>query len=98
MFDIYGNNLKAGHCEVHPHVAQPYPCSACTSEQRERDSISRLQQASYIGHEMDLIEKIEHVRNVLGIVGDQQTVNLAGDIQQEVEELMANKKDSCDNS
>lgn len=31
-FDIYGNNLKRGNCEVHPHVAEEYPCSVCVME------------------------------------------------------------------
>lgn len=28
-WDIYGNPLKRGHCEVHPHIGQEYPCSVC---------------------------------------------------------------------
>ena len=28
-FDIYGNRLARGHCEVHPHVHQEYPCDLC---------------------------------------------------------------------
>jgi hypothetical protein len=31
-FDIYGNRLLPGHCEVHPHVHEEYPCSVCLSE------------------------------------------------------------------
>lgn len=30
-FDIYGNNLRPGHCEVHPDVHEEYPCSMCTA-------------------------------------------------------------------
>lgn len=30
-FDIYGNQLRAGFCEVHPDIQQPYPCSICLS-------------------------------------------------------------------
>lgn len=36
-FDIYGNNLKRGYCEVHPNVHEEYPCSLCISETRRRD-------------------------------------------------------------
>lgn len=25
-YSIYGTPLRPGHCEVHPDVAQPYPC------------------------------------------------------------------------
>jgi hypothetical protein len=28
-WDIYGHALRTGHCEVHPHVAEEYPCSVC---------------------------------------------------------------------
>lgn len=31
-WDIYGNPLRRGHCEVHPTVAEPYPCFACHEE------------------------------------------------------------------
>ena len=33
-FDIYGNTLRGGHCEVHPHVHQEYPCDLCMGERR----------------------------------------------------------------
>jgi len=28
-FDIYGNKLRRGYCEVHPDVKSPYPCYYC---------------------------------------------------------------------
>lgn len=34
-FDIYGNRLKPGHCEVHPDVAQHFPCECCYDERAE---------------------------------------------------------------
>jgi hypothetical protein len=41
-FDIYGNNLRRGHCEVHPHVHEEYPCSVCLAESASRrDTHSR---------------------------------------------------------
>lgn len=36
-FDIYGNNLRYGYCEVHPYVHEEYPCSMCYME-NERNS------------------------------------------------------------
>lgn len=36
-FDIYGNNLRRGYCEVHPNVHEEYPCSLCMSESRRKD-------------------------------------------------------------
>lgn len=35
-YDIYGNNLASGHCEVHPHVAEQYPCSLCYAESEQQ--------------------------------------------------------------
>lgn len=31
-FDINGNKLRPGYCEVHPWVEQDYPCSLCMRE------------------------------------------------------------------
>ncbi len=31
-FDIYGNNLRSGYCEVHPDVHEEYPCSECLND------------------------------------------------------------------
>lgn len=31
-YDIYGNNLRRGYCEVHPNVHEEYPCSLCYQE------------------------------------------------------------------
>ena len=28
-FDIYGQNLRRGYCEVHPDVPEEYPCFFC---------------------------------------------------------------------
>jgi len=31
-YDIYGNPLRRGYCEVHPNVREKYPCSECFYE------------------------------------------------------------------
>lgn len=31
-YDIWGNPLKSGYCEVHPDVHSPYPCECCLEE------------------------------------------------------------------
>lgn len=36
-YDIYGERLERGHCEVHPWVHQEYPCSVCYSEDKKYD-------------------------------------------------------------
>ena len=34
-FDIYGNTLRPGYCEVHPDVHEPWPCFVCRAERDE---------------------------------------------------------------
>lgn len=34
-YDIYGEPLESGHCEVHPWVHMPYPCPVCLREHEE---------------------------------------------------------------
>ena len=29
-YDIYGNHLRRGYCEVHPDIHEEYPCSECS--------------------------------------------------------------------
>ena len=42
-YDIYGNNLRYGYCEVHPHIHQQYPCSQCEDEAYEEECFQRSQ-------------------------------------------------------
>ena len=35
--DIYGNVLKPGYCEFHPHINELYPCRQCYSKQEDID-------------------------------------------------------------
>ena len=35
-YDIYGQNLASGYCEVHPWVRESYPCSLCYAESNDR--------------------------------------------------------------
>lgn len=35
-WDIYGNPLRRGYCEVHPDVHQEYPCSICMAEKQQQ--------------------------------------------------------------
>ena len=37
-YDIYGNNLRKGHCSVHPDVSHDYPCPQCRNEDDDRQS------------------------------------------------------------
>ena len=36
-FDIHGNDLEKGFCEVHPYVKQEYPCRICLQERKEKN-------------------------------------------------------------
>ncbi|MGT4673714.1 hypothetical protein ACO2CR_06915 [Aeromonas caviae] len=38
-FDIHDNPLRHGHCEVHPHVHEVYPCSVCLAEKQRNQSL-----------------------------------------------------------
>lgn len=54
-YDIYGNTLQRGHCEVHPDIPEEYPCSRCM--ERSQSSYERCPEpqepdptvAEYIG-------------------------------------------------
>lgn len=56
-WDIHGNPLQRGHCEVHPHVHEEYPCSVCLSERRQHDDANRDHQAQH-----DMILEVEHLK------------------------------------
>ncbi len=43
-YDIYGNVLRQGYCEVHPDVPEPYPCSECYQEVEVRCEEERMVQ------------------------------------------------------
>ena len=36
-WDIYGQPLRSGHCEVHPDVHEEYPCSLCFMEKDRQE-------------------------------------------------------------
>ena len=42
-YDIYGNDLRRGYCEVHPSVNEEYPCSLCHAEIRYKEQERRRQ-------------------------------------------------------
>lgn len=58
-WDIYGNPLRRGYCEVHPDVHQEYPCSICMAQKQQQsqphNELDQLQyefaqQGGYIRH------------------------------------------------
>lgn len=71
-FDIYGNNLRLGHCEVHPHVHEEYPCSVCLAESASRRDThsradicdgnpSRCESAHMLGQAQEEIDRLKAV-------------------------------------
>lgn len=52
-WDIYGNTLTRGHCEVHPQVAQEYPCYICMEESRKADEQRRQEREQRKAYERD---------------------------------------------
>ena len=46
-YDIQGNPLPRGHCEVHPHVHEEYPCSVCIAERNQRKQVSQHDSTLY---------------------------------------------------
>ena len=69
-WDIYGNPLKQGHCEAHPHVAEEYPCSVCLSVRQQREDATRQcpdckESEHYLGLAQEHIKVLENQRNDL---------------------------------
>ena len=72
-YDIYGDNLRNGFCEVHPYVEQEYPCQICWQEierekqrQREHRENLQLQNEQYHLHSaLQQIEKLEEEKKEL---------------------------------
>lgn len=43
-YDIYGSNLRSGHCEVHPWVHEEYPCGVCFADQQRYEMQKQKEQ------------------------------------------------------
>jgi|GEM_PF-6882202 len=61
-WDIYGDRLTQGHCEVHPYVAEEYPCSVCLAESAQR-AIDRDRELEH--HKLKIAE-----RTIASLVGE----------------------------
>lgn len=76
-YDIYGEPLRRGHCEVHPHVHEEYPCSVCLAEKRQHDqqpqycdgNPAHCESAHYLGQAREHIDALradnERLRSAL---------------------------------
>ena len=65
-FDIFGNRLRPGYCEVHPDVAEEYPCSLCTENRQQDERQSRQDQYDDEIREWEeaMAAEAEHGRNM----------------------------------
>ena len=65
-FDIYGQNLRRGYCEVHPDVPEEYPCFYCRQDyenhrkQKEEYELAIAEQENF-GHRRTL----QHLQELL---------------------------------
>ena len=58
-WDIYGEPLRRGHCEVHPYVHEEYPCSACIADKQS----SEHRDCRGVEHDLYLArEHIDHLK------------------------------------
>ena len=69
-YDIYGQNLASGHCEVHPWVGESYPCSLCYAEnasrnQKQYDYDTRAEAEYYAEMERAHYEELARKNNLL---------------------------------
>lgn len=69
-YDIYGNDLRRGYCEVHPHVHQEYPCDICCGdiEQNNRQNEQRQQMQKDYYKSIDPSMDMDTVRIVIDML------------------------------
>ena len=58
-YDIYGEPLRRGYCEVHPDVPEEYPCSVCMQKHQCESEPSQPEPTvmDYIGFDAEVFEK-----------------------------------------
>jgi hypothetical protein len=53
-YDIYGNPLRNGYCEVHPTVQEYYPCHICEQEREVFENYTDEQKEAFYQSVVDL--------------------------------------------
>lgn len=70
-YDIYGERLERGHCEVHPWVHQGYPCSVCMADydrhKREKREQERMESKMRQDYEDEMIRAYTENQEGAGI-------------------------------
>ena len=88
-YDIWGNPLPRGCCEVHPWVHEEYPCSVCMAEKRQREQVSQQSEAEYYMQmeieklKSERLELLKALESLLDVTADSKGVagyHLNGDI------------------
>lgn len=46
-WDIHGQPLTPGHCEVHPEIGHPYPCYRCQDEREAERALDFQAEQEY---------------------------------------------------
>ena len=71
-WDIYGERLERGHCEVHPHVGEEYPCSLCLNESSKRQQEGQMARDYQRHMEAEYIKAMEadYIASLQGTDGD----------------------------
>lgn len=69
-FDIYGNNLRGGHCEVHPHVHEEYPCSVCLAESASRHQSQPEPDYAAMQMESDLAQQGAYIKELTARIAE----------------------------
>ena len=67
-WDIYGNPLRRGHCEVHPDVHEEYPCFVCLEksiEKRNREYSFEQEREAWIEKQIAFDEAVEKLNEDL---------------------------------
>lgn len=73
-WDIYGNRLTSGYCEVHPWVPEEYPCYQCIRRQEEENE-RRRQDDLIQEHYWAQIKEHEEEQELEVLIGINQMVN-----------------------
>lgn len=63
-YDIYGEPLERGYCEVHPWIPEEYPCYMCKQQQEQDRQNREAEKLYYEQLEKEYLESL--VKNVDG--------------------------------
>lgn len=75
-FDIYGNRLSRGYCEVHPHVPEPYPCHLCIAAAQREDDYYKAMDEQYEDLKRRHYEEMQENTDGAGIEQNKEQTNV----------------------